>query len=99
MTLPGSSAKLTLRSTGLSWPASCSETFSTDSLPAGAGSAVGSLVMGTDLSSAVMRPWASRALVKPRHAPMPCSTGASARPRMIEAAIMPPAVSWPSVTR
>jgi hypothetical protein len=25
--------------------------------------------------------------------------GASARPRMIEAAIMPPAVNWPRVTR
>ena len=43
--------------------------------------------------SAFMRLYDSRAEMKLRHRPIDCSMGASARPRMIDAAIMPPDVS------
>ena len=73
--------------------------FSTVTRPVGAGSETALSIGGTTETSFFRRRCAARADTNAFQAPSPCSTGPSARPRMIEAAIMPPPVSWFCVTR
>src|SRR5579863_4684440 len=54
---------------------------------------------GFAASTARIRWKAPRAVTRPRHEPIACSTGASARPMMIEAPIMMPAVASCLITR
>ena len=98
---PGWSVKLTPRTTGTSAPGGTAVTFSASILPAGRGNSVPGPSSSPPKfsSSALTRRQACLAPTNPRQAPMPCSIGASARPMMMEPAIIMPGVRSPASTR
>ena len=92
---PARSAKRMLATTGFVPPGTTTATFSTSRLRVGRGSAVTSRFVAARVSTSDSRVMLWRAPMKARQLAMAVSIGASARPIMIEAATMAPAViSW-----
>ena len=96
---PVLSANRTLATTGFVPPGATTVTCSTSRLRAGCGSAVASRFGAARVSVSDSRVMLWRAAMKARQLAMAVSIGASARPIMIEAAIMAPAVSSCRITR
>ena len=92
--LPGSSSKLMPLRIGDagSPPGAVATTCSNWTLPSGRGRRMPGFSSGTAVSSSLSLPSAARADTKPRQLPTASSTGDSARPRRIAAAIIAPGV-------
>ena len=97
MTSPAAICRLMPRRIGRAEPAGTKIRFSIASAPLGAGSAVKRAGAAAP-SSASSRRQAARASTSDFHCPISVSTGASARPRMIVAAIITPGVAFCSMT-
>ena len=97
MTSPAAICRLMPRRIGRAEPAGTKMRFSIASAPLGAGSAV-KRAGAAPPSSASSRRQAARASTSDFHCPISASTGASARPRMIVAAIITPGVAFCSMT-
>ncbi len=96
---PGSSAKDRPRRIGRSLARRPNTSRSTEIAPRGAGSSRPSTAAGVAASSFDSRSQAPRSSTRVRQLPTSSSTGASARPRMIEEAIMIPGLACWSTTR
>src|SRR3954468_9198033 len=95
-TSPADRSKLTRDSVGALLPGGTTTTASTFNRPVGRGSAVRSCCCGMRLNKSCRRRWAMRAPTNCFQVPIACSTGASARPIMMEPAMIRPGeiCSW-----
>jgi hypothetical protein len=83
---------------GRSTPRRPKTTFSALTCPSGAGKAVGAVSVGRSSSSFARRRHAALDSTRARHPDTSCSTGESARPRRMVAAIITPELTCWSTT-